>query len=86
MAEDFGIGSSQWNETWDDFLIINSDHVASRQELEDIATNNTVWAGMKPSHQHNQPSSTTVLYNLPEESTLRASELGNFQNNDYSYQ
>ena len=41
---------------------------------------------MEPTHQQNQPGSSTVLYNLPEDSNLWTFDSGSFQDNDYAFQ
>jgi hypothetical protein len=87
-VEHFGMGNIAWNETWDGFPITSNDHVATCETFDGFATNDNdnSWPGMESMHQQNQPSSTTALYDLPEESNLWTFDAAAFQNNDYAFQ
>lgn len=86
MAEDLGMGSIAWNETWDDSPMTSNDQAASYQTFEGFATNDTAWSGMETTDQQQLPGSTTVLHNPPEDSNLWTLDSSNFQNNDYAFQ
>jgi hypothetical protein len=80
------MGNIAWNEPWNGFSMTSNNDVASSDPFGGFATNDTALAGMELTHQHHQPSSTTGLYNLPEEPTLWTSNPSGFQNNDYAFQ
>ena len=88
VVGDSGMGNIAWNETWDSFPMTSNDHFATCETFGGFATNDndTSWPGMQSTHQQNQPSSTTALYDLPEESNFWTFDAGAFQNNDYAFQ
>jgi hypothetical protein len=88
VVGDSGMGNIAWNETWDSFPMTSNDQVATCETFDGFATNDndTSWPGMESTHQQNQPSSTTALYDLPEESNLWTFDPSAFQNNGYASQ